>query len=417
MNSTTTPPGGYDADAAGRIFVSIGVPFIILWAVVTPFVLLLVLKSCRSALRNDRAYFKAHPFVWFLGFLWLVVEFGQINWFSFYQQVAWPGREFLNYLNIFVLNYNLPWTSWFWIYAGYAILVLTLCSMLVCCCGDGGGDDIATIAAFILLTMIPIFQPTMYRMIQALTCTYPIGAPSYLDVMPDMYCWQGLHLLYAIFACIIVAIFYPAITIIMSLLIAGQRDRSVWLVFAIMQFKMVQVVIATLFYTYILGVLLAMLGINLVFVLVSVGAPSKSRVINLLRMLSFAMTVWATVCILVQFGVNDPGNWIGVIMLIVGWILLPLLFLIFGNYYLKRKGEADKELEALPVSDTMPPLPAPAPAPAPAPVAPSGGAQINISQVQYAPAPFSGGGSTRGGGSRTSTHMSMPIQSAYPIDD
>jgi len=59
----------------------------------------------------------------------------------------------------------------------------------MCCC-DGSGDDIMGITAFVLMVMIPIFQPAMYRMVQALTCTYPIGEAPFLDAMPDMECWQ-----------------------------------------------------------------------------------------------------------------------------------------------------------------------------------------------------------------------------------
>lgn len=43
------------------------------------------------------------------------------------------------------------------------------------------------------------------------------------------------------FACLVVAVFYPVITVMMSLMLAGRNVASIWVVFAIMQFKMVQV--------------------------------------------------------------------------------------------------------------------------------------------------------------------------------
>jgi len=220
--------------------------------------------------------------------LWLLVEFFQVNWFTFITPVDWPANDFLVFLNFFQLHFTkLNFIAWFWIFAGYAFFIIILLCIFLCC---GEGSDTAfIIIGGLFLTMVPIFQPMMIKMFQALSCTYPIGSPPFLDVIPEMTCWEGGHLAYVVIAVLLIFIFYPSISITMSSMIGGSKDSTVWMAFLVIQFKMLQVFIFAFFNSFILPFLLSLLFVNTGYFLISLSMPNTNRALNITRIIFMAM--------------------------------------------------------------------------------------------------------------------------------
>ena len=290
----------------------------------------------------------------------MFVEFFQIIWFTFIAETAWHGFTFTVFLNAFQLNFNLSFFAWFWIFAGYAILVLIVVLIFVCCCDMN--DDSFIIVGVVFLTMVPIFQPLMIKMMQALVCTYPLGASPTLDVdvVNHMTCWTGLHILYSVVAFIIIIFFYPAISITMAVLVGGKSDRTVWIAFLVIQFKMVQVFFYAFFSTYILAFLLCLLGVNATFLLAALWMPTSHEVLRILRIIAMALALWAVVPTLVAFGMDEINNWTSVGLLIAGWVLIPIIAVAIWYYRRHKREQREKDLHMQPAYTEPPPQVQPA---------------------------------------------------------
>jgi len=218
------------------------------------------------------------------------VEFFQIIWFTFIALESWPGYDFTVFLNAFQLNFSISWYAFYWIFAAWGFVVLLVVLIFLCCCD--GNEEMFMIVGMVFLSMIPIFQPMMIKMMEALVCTYPVDGPPTLDADPNtpkMECWTGVHLVYAVISLIVIVFFYPAVSIAMSVLVGGKNDRIVWLAFLLIQFKMLQVFCYAFFKTFVLAFLLCMLGVNISFALICLWLPDTYLILAFLRRLGMAL--------------------------------------------------------------------------------------------------------------------------------
>lgn len=65
-----------------------------------------VLRSCggKASLKRDSRFFRQSPVSSFFWMFWLLIEFGQVNWFSFIEVVDWPGQPLLDFFNVFMVT-------------------------------------------------------------------------------------------------------------------------------------------------------------------------------------------------------------------------------------------------------------------------------------------------------------------------
>jgi len=113
------------------------------------------------------------------------------------------------------------------------------------------------------------------------------------------------------------------------------------------------------------------------------GTDALSSLFTFLFIYLTKKATWATICILIQLGVNDPNSWVGVILLIVGWVLLPILCFFLWRW-LKSKAATSAASSGLPLASAPSSPPPPPPPPGPVIVSASASASASASSAPAA---------------------------------